>query len=82
MQPWMWTLLIGALIGKLAGMITSGGGFGLIGDIIIGIAGAFMGAWLVGVLHIAVPHTLLGHLMTALGGAIVLVSILRVIRSV
>ena len=43
-------IIIGAIAGWLAGQIMSGGGFGLIGDIIVGIIGAFIGSWLWGVL--------------------------------
>ncbi len=39
-------LAIGALAGWLAGVIMKGGGFGLIGDIIVGILGSFLGGWL------------------------------------
>ena len=47
-------LVIGAIAGWLAGMLVKGGGFGLIGDIIVGIIGAVLGGWLAGLvgLHI------------------------------
>ena len=38
-------LLIGALAGWLAGVIMKGGGFGLIGDIVVGVLGSFLGGW-------------------------------------
>jgi uncharacterized membrane protein YeaQ/YmgE (transglycosylase-associated protein family) len=44
-------IVIGAIAGWLAGNIVKGGGFGLIGDIIVGIIGGFIGGWLWGVLH-------------------------------
>lgn len=43
-------LVIGAIAGWLAGLIVGGGGFGLLGDIVVGIIGAFAGGWLAGVL--------------------------------
>lgn len=43
-------LIVGAVAGWLAGMLVKGGGFGIVVDIIVGIAGAFLGRWLTGVL--------------------------------
>ena len=48
MNPLLYTLLIGALAGWLAGFVVKGGGFGIIGNIVIGILGAFIGTWLWG----------------------------------
>lgn len=42
----LWFILIGAIAGWLAGQITKGGGFGLLGNIVIGILGAVIGGWL------------------------------------
>jgi uncharacterized membrane protein YeaQ/YmgE (transglycosylase-associated protein family) len=39
-------LVIGAIAGWLAGQVVTGGGFGLVGDIIVGIIGAIVGGWL------------------------------------
>ncbi|MDB5442169.1 MAG: transglycosylase associated family protein, partial [Phenylobacterium sp.] len=47
-------LIIGAIAGWLAGTFVKGGGFGLLGDIVVGIIGAFIGGWLAGVLGIHV----------------------------
>jgi len=73
-------LIIGAVAGWLAGTLVSGGGFGLLWDIIIGIIGAFIGGWLAGVLGIAVGGGLIASIITATVGAIVLLVILRLIR--
>ena len=48
----LWFLLIGLAAGWLAGQIMKGGGFGIIGDLIVGVIGAFIGGWLWGVLHL------------------------------
>ena len=72
-------LAIGALAGWLAGVIMKGGGFGLAGDIIIGIIGAVLGGWLFGVLGIAAGG-LIGAIITATVGACVLLLIVRVIK--
>jgi len=66
-------VLVGIIAGWLAGKIVDGGGFGLIGDLIVGIAGAFIGDWLLPRLHI---HLGVGN---ATIGAIVLLVILRLI---
>ena len=51
-------LIIGAVAGWLAGVVMKGGGFGLLGDIVIGIIGAFIGGWLFGVLGISAEKRL------------------------
>jgi uncharacterized membrane protein YeaQ/YmgE (transglycosylase-associated protein family) len=75
----MW-ILIGAIAGWLAGTLIKGGGFGLIGDIVVGIIGAFIGGWLAGQLGIAVGGGLIASIVTATAGAIVLILILRLVR--
>ena len=75
-------LIIGAIAGWLAGTFVKGGGFGLIGDIVVGIIGAFIGGWLAGVLHIHVGSGWISAIITAGVGAIVLLIILRAVRRV
>ena len=72
-------LLIGAVAGWLAGQIVQGTGFGLLGDIIIGIIGAFIGGWLFGVLGIHIGGGLLGSIIVAFIGACILIALLRAI---
>jgi uncharacterized membrane protein YeaQ/YmgE (transglycosylase-associated protein family) len=73
-------LLIGAIAGWLAGTIVKGGGFGLVGDIVVGIIGAFIGGWLLPQLGVSLGGGIVGVIATATIGAIVLVVILRLIR--
>jgi uncharacterized membrane protein YeaQ/YmgE (transglycosylase-associated protein family) len=73
-------ILIGAIAGWLAGTVIKGGGYGLIGDIVVGIIGAFIGGWLAGQLGIAVSAGLIASILTATVGAIVLLLIVRLIR--
>jgi uncharacterized membrane protein YeaQ/YmgE (transglycosylase-associated protein family) len=73
-------LIIGAIAGWLAGMLLGRGGFGLIGDIIVGIIGAFLGGWLAGVLGLHLASGLISSIITATVGAIILILILRVIK--
>ncbi len=72
-------LVIGAIAGWLAGVIMKGGGFGLAGDIVIGIIGAFIGGVLFRFLGVAAGG-FVGSIMIALVGAIVLLFILRLVR--
>ena len=73
-------LIIGAIAGWLAGIFVKGGGFGLIGDIIVGIIGAFIGGWGAGVLHIHVGAGWISEIITAAIGAMLLLFILRAVR--
>lgn len=75
----LWFILLGAVAGWLAGQITKGGGFGLLGNIIVGILGAVIGGWLAGVIGI-LPTNLLGELLVATGGAIVLLFLVSLIK--
>jgi uncharacterized membrane protein YeaQ/YmgE (transglycosylase-associated protein family) len=75
-------LIIGALAGWLAGVLVKGGGFGLIGDIVVGIIGAFVGGWLAGVLHIHVGSGWISSIITAAIGAALLIFVLRAVRRV
>lgn len=74
-------LLVGAIAGWLAGLVMKGRGFGLLGNIIIGILGAFFGSWLFGsVLGIAIGGTLISSIIWATLGAIVLLFIIGLIK--
>ena len=75
----LYFLLIGAAAGWLAGQFMKGKGFGLIGNIIVGIVGAFIGGWLLGVLGLAFGG-LIGSLVTAVIGAVVLLWIVGLIK--
>lgn len=75
-------LVVGAVAGWLAGVIVKGGGFGLLGDIVVGIIGAFIGGWLFPKLGIALASGILGVILTATIGAVVLLLVLRLIRRV
>ncbi len=79
MEGWLWFLIIGAVAGWLAGMLVKGGGFGLIGDLIVGIIGAFIGGWLFSTLKIGIGG-LVGSLITATVGAVILLFIVRLIK--
>lgn len=73
-------LLIGAIAGWLAGVVLKGGGFGLIGNIIAGIVGAFVGGWLFKTLNISIGTGLVSTIITSAIGAIVVLLIVGLLR--
>jgi uncharacterized membrane protein YeaQ/YmgE (transglycosylase-associated protein family) len=73
-------LLIGAIAGWLAGVIVKGFGFGLIGNIVVGVIGSFVGGWLFGQFHLIHGGGFLGAIIGATVGAVVLLLIVRLIR--
>ena len=74
-------LIVGLVAGVLASLVMGGTGYGLIGDIIIGIVGAFVGGWLFSVLGVGSPFAgLAGTIFVAFIGAVVLLLIFRLIR--
>ncbi|MCE2869673.1 MAG: GlsB/YeaQ/YmgE family stress response membrane protein [Gammaproteobacteria bacterium] len=72
-------LVIGALAGWLAGVIMKGGGFGLIGNIVVGVVGAFLGGWLLPKLGVSIGGDF-GGFITAVIGAVILLFIVRLIK--
>ncbi|MCW5747552.1 MAG: GlsB/YeaQ/YmgE family stress response membrane protein [Alphaproteobacteria bacterium] len=76
----LWFIIVGVAAGWLAGQLVRGGGFGLIGDLIVGVVGALIGGYLFGLLGIAAGNGLLGSLVTATVGAVVLIVVLRLVK--
>ena len=72
-------LVIGALAGWIAGKIMKGGGFGLVGNIVVGVVGAFIGGYVFGTMGIF-PGSLVGSLITAVIGAVILLFIIGLIK--
>jgi uncharacterized membrane protein YeaQ/YmgE (transglycosylase-associated protein family) len=72
-------LVVGIVAGWLAGRVMAGGGFGLIGDLIVGLIGAFIGDWLLPQLGIHLGTGLLELILNAFIGAVVLLFILRLV---
>lgn len=74
-------LVVGLVAGWLAGLVVKGGGFGPIGDIVVGILGAVVGGWLFGFFNIAIPAPpIVATIISATIGAIVLLLIVRVLK--
>jgi len=73
-------LLIGAIAGWLAGQIVQGTGYGLIGDIVIGVIGAFIASWLFPSLGIHLGVGIVGEIIAATIGAVILLVVMRLVR--
>ena len=72
-------LVIGALAGWLAGVIMKGGGFGVIGNIVVGILGSFLGGWLLPKLGLSISGDF-GGFITAVIGAVILLFLVSLIK--
>lgn len=75
----LWFLIIGIIAGWLAGNIMKGGGFGLIGDLVVGVVGAFIGGAVYSFLGFSAYGTI-GEIIMATVGAVILLWIIRMIR--
>jgi uncharacterized membrane protein YeaQ/YmgE (transglycosylase-associated protein family) len=78
---WFWVILIGILAGFLAGKLIRGKGFGLIVDLLLGIVGSFVGSWVFGKLGIATSGGFIGQLLVSLVGALILLFLVRLVKS-
>jgi uncharacterized membrane protein YeaQ/YmgE (transglycosylase-associated protein family) len=76
----IWFVVVGLIAGWLAGQLMKGGGFGVLGDIVVGIVGALIGGFLFSSLGIYPGAGLLGAIIVATIGAVVLILLLRLIR--
>ncbi len=78
-MDWFWFLINGAVAGWLARKLTRGHGFGLVGDLVVGILGALVGGFIFRVIGV-VSFGLIGSLVMATVGAIVLLWLIRRLR--
>jgi uncharacterized membrane protein YeaQ/YmgE (transglycosylase-associated protein family) len=72
-------LLIGALAGWLAGVVMKGRGLGVLGNIIVGVIGAFLGGWLLPMLGVSFGGDI-GLFITAFIGAVILLALVGLIK--
>jgi uncharacterized membrane protein YeaQ/YmgE (transglycosylase-associated protein family) len=70
-------VFVGIVAGWLAGRVMEGGGFGLIGDLLVGLVGAFIGDWLLPRLGIHLGVGIVSSIVNAFAGAVVLLLVLR-----
>jgi uncharacterized membrane protein YeaQ/YmgE (transglycosylase-associated protein family) len=78
------TILLWVVVGLIAGWLASavvGGGFGVIGDIVVGVVGAFLGGLIFRALNVGAPFGgIAGTIFVAFVGAVVLLLVLRLVR--
>ena len=72
-------ILIGLIAGALAGRVVSGHGYGIIGDVIVGVVGAFLGGWLFAVAFGVVGGGFIASLFSAFVGAVILLWVIRLV---
>jgi uncharacterized membrane protein YeaQ/YmgE (transglycosylase-associated protein family) len=75
----VWVILIGILAGWLAGQLMKGRGFGLFGDLIVGVIGSLLGSFIFGLLGIY-SASLIGRLIISVVGAMILLWLIRFIK--
>ena len=73
-------VVVGVVAGWLAGQIVQGAGFGLVGDLLIGIIGAFICSWLLPQLNVHIGAGLIAAIANATIGAMILLFLLRAVR--
>jgi len=73
-------LVVGAIAGWLAGMVVKGGGYGLIGDIVVGILGGLFAGWLLPQVGIVIGSGMIAAIIDAFIGAVILLIALRLIK--
>ena len=75
-------LVIGGVAGWIAGLIVRGSGYGIIGDIIVGLIGAFVGNWIVRAFHLALNFgsPLADRIIISVGGAVLLMVVVGLLR--
>jgi uncharacterized membrane protein YeaQ/YmgE (transglycosylase-associated protein family) len=73
-------IVVGLIAGWLAGQVMKGGGYGILVDIILGILGGFLGGWIFGLLGIWPGGGMIGSIIVAFVGAVILVGITRLLK--
>lgn len=73
-------LIVGAVAGWLAGLLVKGFGFGLLGNIVVGIVGAFIAGWLFPALGVSLGNGVLDAIVYATIGAVILLVLIRLIK--
>jgi uncharacterized membrane protein YeaQ/YmgE (transglycosylase-associated protein family) len=75
-------VIVGVVAGWLAGQIVRGGGFGLIGDLIVGVIGAVIAGWLFPRIGVHLGAGIAAEIVSSAIGAVILLAVVRLIRSI
>ena len=81
-EGWIIFIVVGVVAGWLAGQVVRGGGFGLVGDLVVGVVGALIAGWLFPRIGLSLGGGILGAIISAAIGAIILLVIVRLIKRV
>lgn len=73
-------LLVGGIAGWLAALVMRGRGLGILGNIVVGILGAFIGGWVLGMLGVVIGGGILGSIINAFIGAVILLFLISLIK--
>lgn len=79
-MTWLYIIIVGGIAGWLSGLIMKGAGFGLLGNIVVGVIGAVVGSWLFAFFGISAGGGMVGSIITALAGAVVLLWVARLLK--
>jgi len=79
MENWLWFTLIGLAAGFLAGVVVKGHGFGIVGNLVVGVIGGLLGGFLFSVLGLSATGKV-GQLVCAFVGAVLLLYLLRFVK--
>ncbi|WP_353235333.1 GlsB/YeaQ/YmgE family stress response membrane protein [Diaphorobacter ruginosibacter] len=80
MSGFIWFIVVGLIAGWLAGLVMKGGGYGFLGNIVIGIVGALIGGWVFSMLGLGSGGGLIGSILVAFVGAVILIFLARLIK--
>lgn len=77
---YLYIILVGLVAGWAAGKIMKGSGYGVLMDIVLGIVGAIVGSWVLGLLGIYTTGGLIPSILVAILGAVILVAVVRMLK--
>ncbi len=79
-MEFLWFIVVGLIAGWLAGLVMKGGGYGILGNIVIGVIGALIGGWVFGLLGLGAGGGMIGSILVAFVGAVILIFLARLIK--
>lgn len=79
-MDFLWFIVVGLIAGWLAGLVMKGGGYGILGNIVIGVIGALIGGWVFGLLGLGAGGGMIGSILVAFVGAVILIFLARLIK--